>query len=122
MINILKVRLYQDENQKILLEEHFGYWRSVWNHFFDVSNKYYSDNRNNKDGLTGLMRLNCRRQSQSPQARCFRSIQNKGPRGVFRPGENPETKYWRKGDNGGKIIKIEDFSFFYEGIGNISGR
>ena len=53
MIKTLRVRLYPDENQKILLEKHFGACRFVWNHFLEVRNRYYSDHRNEeKKGLT----------------------------------------------------------------------
>jgi putative transposase len=48
MIKTLKVRLYPDENQKVLLEKHFGSCRFVWNHFLEVRNKCYADHRNEK--------------------------------------------------------------------------
>jgi putative transposase len=55
MIKTLKVRLYPDENQRILLEKHFGSCRFVWNHFLEVRNKYYSENRDHrKKGLTAF--------------------------------------------------------------------
>ena len=48
MIKTLKVRLYPDENQRILLEKHFGSCRFVWNHFLEVRNKYYIEHKNDK--------------------------------------------------------------------------
>jgi len=48
MIKTLRVRLYPDENQRILLEKHFGSCGFVWNHFLEVRNKYYADHKNNK--------------------------------------------------------------------------
>ena len=53
MIKALKVRLYPDESQKILLEKHFGSCRFVYNHFLDIRNKYYAEHRKDKKkGLT----------------------------------------------------------------------
>jgi len=53
MIKTLKVRLYPDENQRILLEKHFGSCRFVWNHFLEVRNKYYvGHKKDKKKGLT----------------------------------------------------------------------
>jgi putative transposase len=48
MIKALKVRLYPNEEQKILLEKHFGACRFVWNHFLEVRNKYYAEHKNEK--------------------------------------------------------------------------
>jgi len=44
----LKVRLYPDGDQKILLEKHFGSCRFVWNYFLEVRNKYYVEHKNDK--------------------------------------------------------------------------
>jgi putative transposase len=55
MIKTLKVRLYPDENQRILLEKHFGSCRFVWNHFLEVRNKYYVEHKKDKKkGLTAF--------------------------------------------------------------------
>ena len=55
MIKTLKVRLYPDEQQKVLLERHFGSCRFVWNHFLDVRTKYHAEHRNDKKkGLSGF--------------------------------------------------------------------
>jgi len=55
MIRTLKVRLYPDESQKILLERHFGSCRFVWNHFLEVRNRYYADHKNDrKKGLSAF--------------------------------------------------------------------
>jgi putative transposase len=55
MIKTLKVRLYPNEEQKILLEKHFGSCRFVYNHFLEVRNKYYAEHRNDgKKGLSGF--------------------------------------------------------------------
>ncbi|MGC8515785.1 MAG: helix-turn-helix domain-containing protein [Thermoplasmata archaeon] len=43
MIKALKVRLYPNGEQTVLLEKHFGACRFVWNHFLDVMSKYYND-------------------------------------------------------------------------------
>ncbi|MCL5681126.1 MAG: helix-turn-helix domain-containing protein, partial [Candidatus Thermoplasmatota archaeon] len=51
MIKTLKVRLYPDEEQKILLEKHFGSCRWVWNHFLEIRTKYYAEH---KKGLTAF--------------------------------------------------------------------
>ena len=48
MLKTLKVILYPDENQKILLEKHFGSCRFVWNHFLEVRNRYYAEHKNHK--------------------------------------------------------------------------
>jgi putative transposase len=48
MIKTLRVRLYPNENQKVLLEKHFGSCRFVWNHFLEVRNKYYADHKKKK--------------------------------------------------------------------------
>ena len=55
MIKTLKVRLYPKEEQKVLLEKHFGSCRFVWNHFLEVRNKYYAEHKNDgKKGLSGF--------------------------------------------------------------------
>jgi putative transposase len=55
MIKALKVRLYPSEEQKVLLEKHFGSCRFVWNHFLEVRNKYYAEHKNDgKKGLSGF--------------------------------------------------------------------
>jgi len=48
MIKTLKVRLYPDGDQKVLLEKHFGPCRFVWNHFLEVRNKYHAEHKNDK--------------------------------------------------------------------------
>jgi len=48
MIKTLKVRLYPDEGQKVLLEKHFGSCRFVWNHFLEARNKYYAEHKGDK--------------------------------------------------------------------------
>ncbi len=49
------MRLYPNEEQKILLERHFGSCRFVWNHFLEVRNKYHAERRDDKKrGLTGF--------------------------------------------------------------------
>ena len=45
MIKTLKVRLYPNEQQKILLEKHFGSCRFVYNHFLEVRTKYYAESK-----------------------------------------------------------------------------
>ena len=55
MIKALKVRLYPNEEQTVLLEKHFGACRFVWNHFLEVRNKYYAEHKNDKKkGLSGF--------------------------------------------------------------------
>ena len=55
MIKTLKVRLYPKDEQKVLLEKHFGSCRFVWNHFLEVRNKYYAEHKNDgKKGLSGF--------------------------------------------------------------------
>ena len=55
MIKTLKVRLYPNEEQKFLLEKHFGSCRFVWNYFLEVRTKYYTEHKNDKKkGLTGF--------------------------------------------------------------------
>ena len=47
--------MYPNEEQKILLERHFGSCRFVWNHFLEVRNKYHAEHRDDKKrGLTGF--------------------------------------------------------------------
>ncbi|MGC8562977.1 MAG: helix-turn-helix domain-containing protein, partial [Thermoplasmata archaeon] len=48
MIKTLKVRLYPNEEQTVLLEKHFGGCRFVWNHFLEVRNRYYAEHKNDK--------------------------------------------------------------------------
>ncbi len=49
------MRLYPSEEQKVLLEKHFGSCRFVWNHFLEVRNKYYAEHKNDgKKGLSGF--------------------------------------------------------------------
>jgi len=53
MLKTLKVRLYPNENQKVLLEKHFGACRFVWNHFLELRTKYYAEHKDvKKKGLT----------------------------------------------------------------------
>jgi Xaa-Pro dipeptidase len=60
MIKVLKVRLYPDEDQKVLLEKHFGSCRSVWNHFLEVRNKYYAEHNNDKKkGISAFDTIVC---------------------------------------------------------------
>ncbi len=54
MIKTLKVRLYPDKEQIVLLERHFGACRFVWNHFLEIRTKYYAENRDKKDAKKGL--------------------------------------------------------------------
>ncbi|MGC8631439.1 MAG: helix-turn-helix domain-containing protein, partial [Thermoprotei archaeon] len=42
MLKTLKVRLYPNENQRVLLEKHFGACRFVWNDFLELRTKYYA--------------------------------------------------------------------------------
>ncbi len=53
MIKTLKVRLYPTEEQRVLLEKHFGACRFVYNHFLEVRNNYYVEHKDErKKGLT----------------------------------------------------------------------
>ena len=55
MIKTLRVRLYPNEQQKVLLEKHFGSCRFVWNHFLGVRTKYYAEHKSDgKKGLNGF--------------------------------------------------------------------
>jgi len=45
MMKALKVRLYPNESQKILLEKHFGASRFVWNHFLQKRTEYYAESK-----------------------------------------------------------------------------
>ncbi len=45
LIKTLKVRLYPNGQQKILLEKHFGACRFVYNHFLEVRTKYYTKSK-----------------------------------------------------------------------------
>ena len=45
MIKTLKVRLYPNTEQKILLEKHFGACRFVYNHFLEARTKYYAESK-----------------------------------------------------------------------------
>ena len=45
MLKALKVRLYPNEQQKVLLEKHFGACRWVWNHFLEERTKYYAESK-----------------------------------------------------------------------------
>ena len=55
MLKTLKVRLYPNNDQKVLLEKHFGSCRFVYNHFLEVKNRYYAEHKNGKKrGLSGF--------------------------------------------------------------------
>jgi len=55
MFKTLKVRLYPNEEQRILIERHFGSCRFVWNHFLEIRNKYYAEHKKEKKkGLTAF--------------------------------------------------------------------
>ena len=45
MLKTLKVRLYPNEQQKVLLEKHFGACRWVWNHFLEARTRYYAESK-----------------------------------------------------------------------------
>jgi len=45
MLKTLKVRLYPDGDQKILLEKHFGSCRFVWNYFLQKRTEYYAKSK-----------------------------------------------------------------------------
>ena len=47
MIKTLRVRLYPNENQKVLLEKHFGANRFIWNYFLQKRTEYYAESRKN---------------------------------------------------------------------------
>ena len=44
MLKTLKIRIYPDEDQKVLIEKHFGSTRFVWNHFLEKRTREYHDN------------------------------------------------------------------------------
>ena len=48
MIKTLRVRLYPNAEQRVLLEKHFGVCRFVYNHFLEVRTKYYFEHRNER--------------------------------------------------------------------------
>jgi putative transposase len=48
MMKTLKVKLYPNEKQRILIEKHFGSCRFVCNYFLDVRNKYYVEHKGDK--------------------------------------------------------------------------
>ncbi|MGC8632935.1 MAG: helix-turn-helix domain-containing protein [Thermoprotei archaeon] len=48
LLKTLKVRLYPNEDQRVLLEKHFGTCRFVWNHFLEVRTKYYAEHKDDK--------------------------------------------------------------------------
>ena len=48
MIKTLRVRLYPSNQQKVLLEKHFGSCRFVYNHFLDTRNRYYAEHKGDK--------------------------------------------------------------------------
>ena len=55
VIKALKVRLYPNEAQSVLLEKHFGSCRFVWNHFLEIRSRYHAEHRNEeKKGLTAF--------------------------------------------------------------------
>ena len=55
MIKTLKVRLYPNDQQQVLLERHFGSCRFVYNHFLDVRTKFYVGHKDGKKkGLSGF--------------------------------------------------------------------
>ena len=55
MIKTLKVRLYPNDEQQVLLEKHFGSCRFVYNHFLDVRTKFYAGHKDGrKKGLSGF--------------------------------------------------------------------
>ena len=43
MYKSFKYRLYPDEEQKILLEKHFGCTRFVYNYFLELKQKQYNE-------------------------------------------------------------------------------
>ena len=51
MIKTLKVRLYPNDEQQVLLEKHFGSCRFVYNHFLDARTKHYAEHMK---GLTAF--------------------------------------------------------------------
>ncbi|MGC8670370.1 MAG: RNA-guided endonuclease InsQ/TnpB family protein [Thermoprotei archaeon] len=53
MLKTLKVRLYPTDDQRVLLEKHFGACRFIWNHFLEVRTKCYAEHKGDKKkGLT----------------------------------------------------------------------
>ncbi|MEM0142664.1 MAG: transposase [Candidatus Parvarchaeum sp.] len=55
MIKTFRMRLYPSEQQKVLLEKHFGACRWVWNYFLEVRSDYYAKHKNDKKkGLSGF--------------------------------------------------------------------
>jgi hypothetical protein len=50
MIKTLRVYLYPDEEQRILLEKYFGSCRFVWNYFLEVRKKYAEHRNDRKKG------------------------------------------------------------------------
>lgn len=41
MLKVVKVRIYPDTSQKVLLAKAFGSYRWVWNHFLNLINETY---------------------------------------------------------------------------------
>ena len=51
MLKTLKIRIYPDEDQKVLIEKHFGSTRFVWNHFLEKRTREYHDNGKSMSGF-----------------------------------------------------------------------
>ncbi|MCL4323621.1 MAG: helix-turn-helix domain-containing protein [Candidatus Thermoplasmatota archaeon] len=55
MIKTLKVRLYPDDQQMVLLEKHLGACCRVGNHFPEIRTKYFTEHKHDKKkGLTAF--------------------------------------------------------------------
>ena len=59
MYKSYKFRMYPNEEQKILLEKHFGSCRFVWNHFLSLHNEVYKNTGKgmNRFGMINLLPL-----------------------------------------------------------------
>ena len=51
MLKTLKIRIYPDEDQKVLIEKHFGSTRFIWNHFLEKKSHEYHDGGNSISGF-----------------------------------------------------------------------
>ena len=51
MLKTLKIRTYPDEDQKVLIEKHFGSTRFIWNHFLEKKSREYHDTGKSMSGF-----------------------------------------------------------------------
>ena len=113
MIKTLKVRLYPNEKQKILLEKHFGACRFVWNYFLELRTRYYAESKA-KGKPQGLNYFEtCKLLTElKKEKQWLYEVSNPSLQQVLRKLDNAFTAFFRKNAGYPKFKSKKDNQYF----------